>query len=117
MVTVVWQKGNKITYKRFPTFPLTYEEADRFGEDRGYGKTVVIVYELPLLKRIVKTVEGFLDGIRSDYPICCVVNFCIDRMLGRPCTQLRWSSRTEYVECSWHVRRNGGKEKIPEDLY
>ncbi len=21
------------------------------------------------------------------------------------------------VECAWHVRRNGGKEEIPDDLY
>ena len=117
LITVVWQKANRITYKRFPAFPLTYEEADKFGEERGYGRTVVIGYELPLPKRMVKAVTDFFEGIRSNYPICCVINFCIDRILARPSVQLRWSSRTEYVECTWHLRRNGGKEEIPEDLY
>ena len=116
MITVVWQKDKKIIYKHFPTF-LTYKQADGLGKERDYGKTLVIGFQISLLERLLKAINDLVAGLRYHYPICCIINYCVDRILDRPSAQLRWSSRTDYVECAWHVRRNGGKEEIPEDLY
>ncbi|MDH5447606.1 MAG: hypothetical protein OEX01_01185 [Candidatus Bathyarchaeota archaeon] len=116
MSRIVWQKGKKITYKHFLFF-LTYEEADIIGKERRYGRTIVIGFRSPFLKRLIKAANDCINGMRYHYPICCIVNFCMDRILDRPSAQLRWSRRTDYVECAWHVRRNGGRKKIPEDLY
>lgn len=115
MIRVVWQKGNKITYKHFPSF-LTYKEADELGKQRGYGKTLIIGFQIPFLKRILKAGTDLVAGLRYHYPICCVINYCIDTILDRPSAQLRWSSRANYVECAWHIRKSR-KEQIPNDLY
>ena len=110
-VRIVWQKDLKVTYKHFSDF-LDYQQTDKMG----YGKTVVIGFSLPLQKRIVKALNDFIAGIHYKYPICCVLNFCIDTILDRPSAQLRYSKRTEYVECWMHIKKNG-KQAIPIDLY
>lgn len=116
MITVVWQKDGKITYKWFSIL-LTYEETDNIGKQKGYGRTLVIGFPYPFIKRIQRVITDFKAGIDSKYPICCVLNYCIDTLLNRPSAQLRWSNRTEYVECELHVRLNGGRQVIPSDLW
>lgn len=108
---MVWQKGSQVVYKRFSDV-LSYKQADRMG----FGRTVVIGFSLPLWKRIVRVLRDFVEGVCSGYPICCVFHFCLDVALDRPSAQLRFSKRTEYVECWFHVRKNGC-ELIPRDLY
>jgi hypothetical protein len=112
---VVWQKGRTITYKRYSTF-LNHEDADQIGEEKGYGETVVIRDQSSFQCRLLTLVNDFVSGIRCKYPVCCVLNFCIDSLLGRPSAQLRWSDGTDYVECFLHARRHG-KKSIPPDLY
>jgi len=110
-VRVVWQKDSKVAYKHFSHF-LDYKQTD----EMGYGKTVVISFSISLQKRIVKALNDFIAGIHYKYPICCTLNFCIDTILDRPSAQLRYSKRTEYVECWMHIKKNG-KQEIPIDLY
>jgi hypothetical protein len=110
-IMIVWQARGKITYKHFSNL-LDYEDADKIG----YGKTVLIGFSLPLKNRILKAVKAFLAGIHYGYPLCCILNFCIDSLLDRPAAQLRWSDKTEFVECCFHVRKHG-KQIIPLDLY
>lgn len=114
-VLVVWQKETKITYKRFSTI-LSYEHADRIGKEKGYGETVLVGLSLPLKNRILKAAKDFFAGIHYGYPSCCIVNFCMDVLLDRPAAQLRWSDKTDYVECFLHVRKHD-KQIIPLDLY
>jgi len=113
--TVVWQNGDKITYKHYSTL-LNYEDTDRIGKERGYGETVVIGFSLPFSNRILKAMQDFYAGIKYHYPVCCILNFCIDGVLDRPSAQLRWSDETEYVECFLHIRKRC-KKPIPLDLY
>jgi hypothetical protein len=113
-LTIVWQQNTKITYKHYSDF-LDYENADRIGKEKGYGKTILIGFSLPFRKRILKAINDFIAGIHYGYPLCCVLNFCIDTLLNRPCAQLRYSDK-EYVECFMHIRKHG-KNPIPEDLY
>ncbi len=106
-ITVVWQHK----YKHFSDL-ITYDQADMMG----YGKTILIGFSLPFKKRILKAVNDLIAGIRYHYPICCVLNFCLDTLLDRPSAQLRYSDRTDYVECFLHIRKYGRKA-IPSDLY
>ena len=108
---IEWQKETKVTYKRFSDI-IDYEDADRMG----YGKTVLIGFSLPFHKRMLKAVNDLIAGIHYRYPICCTVNFCMDTLLDRPSAQLRYSEKTDYVECFAHIRRHG-KSTIPLDLY
>jgi len=113
---VVWQKGTKITYKRY-TDILSYEDADRIGEEKGYGRTLIIHDPAPFHGRLLTVVSDFVSGVRYyKYPVCCVLNFCIDSLLGRPSSQLRWSDTTDHVECFVHIRTHTRKA-IPLDLY
>jgi len=114
-VLVIWQKETKITYKRFSTI-LSYENADRIGKEKGYGETVLIGLSLPFRNRIIKAMKDFRAGMYYKYPICCVLNFCFDVLLDRPSAQLRWSDKTDFVECCFHVRKHG-KQIIPLNLY
>jgi hypothetical protein len=112
---IVWQKETKITYKRFSTV-LSYEHADRMGKEKGYGKTVVIRDQSSFQCRLLSIVSDFVSGIRYKHPVCCVLNFCIDSLPGRPSAQLRWNDKTDHVECFLHVRTHN-KMAIPLDLY
>jgi hypothetical protein len=111
MVRVVWQKGSKIVYKHFSGL-LSYEQADKMH----FGRTVVIGFSLPLWKRVMRVLRDFVGGVCSGYPFCCIFQYCLDRLFDRPSAQLRWSNRTEYVECWVHIRKNG-RNLIPADLY
>jgi len=113
----VWKKDNKITYKHFST-ELTFDQADKMGNEREYGKTIYInLTKTSFPNRILTTLRAFKLGVlRFHYPVCCVLNFCIDEILRRPSWQLRYSDRTEYIECAIHIRLNG-KQEIPEDLF
>jgi hypothetical protein len=112
---VVWQKETKITYKRYSTI-LSYEHANQIGKEKGYGETVVIHDPSSFQCRLLTVVSDFVSGVRYKYPVCCVLNFCIDSLLGRPSAQLRWSDGTDYVECFYHVRTHT-KKAIPLNLY
>jgi hypothetical protein len=114
--TVVWQKGLKITYKKYPNFLLSYEETDQIGKEKGYGETIVMLDPAPFKGQLLTVVSDFVNGVRSKFPVCCVLNFCIDHLLGRPSAQLRWNDTTDYVECFLHARRHT-KKAIPLDLY
>lgn len=119
MTTVVWQnQSNKITYKNFHTSDfLEHEEADKIGDKQGYGRTVIIRSLSSSFKnRVQQAIRDIFNGIRSGYPICCVVNFSIDALLARPSAQLRWNDITDYVPCVLHARAYG-KKRIPQDLY
>ena len=108
-ITVVWQQEAIIKYKHFSDL-IDYEEADKIG----YGRAILIGFSLPFRKRMWKALNDLIAGLRYRYPLCCVLNFCIDTMLDRPCAQLRYSEK-EYVECFVHVRYS--KRIIPKDLY
>jgi hypothetical protein len=112
---VIWQKETKITYKRFSTI-LSYEYADRIGKEKGYGETVLIRFSLPFKNRILKAVRDFFAGIKYRYPACCIISFAVDTVLDRPSAQLRYSDKTDYVECFAHIRRRD-KTIIPLDVY
>jgi hypothetical protein len=100
----------------FSTF-LSYKHADFIGKRKGYGKTIIIRFAgFSLEKLTIGIVKTFFDGIKYRYPICCVIQFCLDMILNRPSTQLRWNSKTDYVPCSLCLRRLE-KEAIPSDLY
>jgi len=113
---VIWQKETKITYKKYQNFPLSYEYADRIGKEKGYGETVVIRDRTPFQRQLLTFVNDFVNGVRSKFPVCCVFNFCIDSLLGRPSAQVRWNDNTEHVECFVHARTRT-KKAIPLDLY
>ena len=113
--TVVWQKGTKITYKRLSDI-LSYEQTDQIGKEKGYGETVVIRQDAPFQRQLLTVVSEFVSGVRYKFPVCCVLNFCIDNLLGRPSTQLRWGDNTDHVECFLHARAHT-KKAIPLDLY
>jgi hypothetical protein len=112
---VIWQKETKITYKRYSTI-LSYEYADQIGKEKGYGETVFIKSSLPFKSRIHAVARDLFAGFRYNYPICCVINFCIDTVLDRPSIQLRWNDTTDHVECFLHARIHT-KKVIPLDLY
>jgi hypothetical protein len=113
-ITVVWQQQTKIKYKHFSEF-LDYEQADQIGQEKGYGKTILIGFSLPFKRRIRKAIIDLIAGFNYHYPICCVLNFCLDTLLNRPCAQLRYSDN-EYVECFLHIKKCGRKT-VPENLY
>jgi hypothetical protein len=113
--TVVWQKETKITYKRYSDI-LSYESADRIGKEKGYGEIVVILDQSSFQCRPLTLASEFVSGIRYKYPVCCVLNFCIDSLLGRPSAQLRWNDTTDHVECFLHARTHT-KKAIPLNLY
>jgi hypothetical protein len=115
LTTVVWQKGTKITYKKYSAV-LTYEDTDRIGKEKGYGKTLVMLDQASFKVQLLTVVSDFVNGVCSKFPVCCVLNFCIDHLLGRPSAQLRWGDNTDYVECCIHARRHT-KKAIPLDLY
>lgn len=115
LARIVWQNGNKITYKHLSD-SLDYEDADKIGKEKGYGQTVFIGTSLPFKRRILNTLKDFRAGVFSKFPICCVLNFCFDDLLDKPSAQLRWSNKTDYVECCFHIRKHG-KQIIPLDLY
>jgi hypothetical protein len=116
--TVIWQtERGKITYKHFHTSDfLDYEDTDRIGIKRGYGKTVIIRTPSAFKYRILTFARDFFNGIHEKIPVCCVLNFCIDTVLDRPSAQLRWSDNTDHVECFLHARTHT-KKAIPLDLY
>lgn len=114
---VVWQQETKITYKRFSDSLMDYEEFDQIGKEKGYGHTLFIRSSQPVIRRILETIKDFRSGIfEYKFPVCCVVNFCIDDLLDRPSALLRWSNRTDHIECFVHIRKRG-KQVIPLDLY
>lgn len=112
---VVWQKGKKVTYKRFSDI-LSYEHTDQIGKEKGYGETVLIGFSMPFKNRIVKAIRHFFAGLTYHYPVCCIAEFAIDTMLNRPSAQLRWNDTTDHVECFLHARTHN-KKAIPLDLY
>jgi len=114
--TVVWQKGTKRTYKKYRDFPLSYEYADQIGNEKGYGETVIMLDQAPFNVQLLTIVSDFISGIRFKFPVCCVLNFCVDSLLGRPSAQLRWNDTTDHVPCAVHLRRYG-KKTMPLDLY
>ena len=114
--TVVWQKRAKITYKKYQNFPLSYEYADQIGKEKGYGYTLVMIDLSPFYRQLLTVGSDFINGIRQKFPVCCVLNFCVDNLLGRPATQLRWSDTTDHVECFMHIRTHT-KKAIPLDIY
>ena len=113
--TVVWQKGKKRTYKKYSAV-LTYEDTDQIGKEKGYGQTLVMLDQAPFNVQLLTVVSDFVSGIRFKFPVCCVLNFCIDSLLGRPSAQLRWNNTTDHVECFLHARMQT-KKAIPLDLY
>lgn len=118
MYQLTWKNGKKVTYKNLREH-LSYEDADKLGQQKGYGKAILIrEMKSSFLERILMAIRDFKVGVfRFHYPICCVINFCIDDILKRPCCVIRWSNRTGYVECAYHIRANGGTEEIPEDQF
>jgi hypothetical protein len=114
--TVVWQKGRKITYKKYPYIFLTYEYADQIGKEKGYGETVVIRFRTSFQRQLLTFVNDLVSGIRYKFPVCCVLNFCIDNLLGRPSAQLRWGDNTVHIECFVHAKTHT-KKAIPLNLY
>ena len=113
-ITVVWQQQTKIQYKHFTEF-LDYEQTDQIGKEKDYGKTILIGFSLSFKSRIRKSIIDLKAGFSYHYPLCCVLNFCVDTLLNRPCAQLRYTDK-EYVECFLHHKLHG-KTLIPEDLY
>lgn len=87
-ITVVWQQEASIKYKHFSDL-IDYESADKIG----YGKAILIGFSLPFRKRMRKALNDLIAGLRYRYPLCCVINFCIDTILDRPCAQLRYSEK------------------------
>jgi len=112
---VIWQKETKRTYRHFSTI-LSYEQADQIGKERGYGEIVLIGFSLPFKKRIQKAILDFFTGFRYKYPACCILNFAFDTVLDRPSAQLRWSDKTDHVECFLHAKTHT-KKAIPLNLY
>jgi hypothetical protein len=113
-ITVVWQQEANIKYKHFSDL-IGYAQADKIGKEKGYGKAILIGFSLPFRKRMWKAINDLIIGARYRYPLCCVLNFCIDTLLDRPCAQLRYGQK-EYVECAIHIRKHG-KRIVPNDLY
>jgi hypothetical protein len=113
--TIVWQNKTKITYKHYSR-NINYEEADEIGNQNGYGKTIVIDYSWTFKKRLLTSIRDLKNGIQSHYPICCVLNYCIDKILNRPAALLRFQDSFEYVVCFIHHRKYG-KKPIPEGFF
>lgn len=67
----------------------------------------------PLKHRIKGAIEDIVTGLKSRYPICCIINFVFDDLLDLPSPVLRYSDRTEHVECWLCLKRNGGKQRYP----
>ena len=114
--TVVWQKGTKITYKRFSNILLSYEHADQIGKEEGYGETIIMRDQAPFKVQLLTVVSDFVSGVRYKFPVCCVLNFCIDNLLGRPSAQLRWTDKTDHIPCFVHSKKHT-KKAIPLNLY
>jgi hypothetical protein len=113
-ITVVWQHKTKITYKHY-TDQMEYEDADEIGKHYGYGKTIVIMPSSSLKNRLLKSIKDLKNGRKSHYPICCVLNYCIDKILNRPSIPLRYTE-LEYAVCTIHHRKHG-KKTIPEGTF
>lgn len=52
--------------------------------------------------------NDLLTGLREHYPLCCVLNYCLDRLLGVPSGISRGGINDpvvgEYVPCHFHRR-------------
>jgi hypothetical protein len=55
-----------------------------------------------------QTANDLLMGLREHYPLCCVLNFCLDRLLGIPSEISRGGINDpiigHYVPCHFHKR-------------
>jgi len=84
--------------------------------DRHYPTCFGVHFPKPLRRRIKGAIEDFIVGIKDGYPICCIIHFCIDNILGLFPGITRYSDRTEYVECWLCLKRNGGVQRYPRAL-
>jgi hypothetical protein len=63
---------------------------------------------LRVLDRLSKSKRDFMLGLSYGYPLCCVLNFTIDSLLGVPSGLSRGESYSRklgsYVPCEFHKR-------------
>jgi hypothetical protein len=63
---------------------------------------------LLILQRLSKARRDFVVGVRYGYPLCCVLNYTLDSVLGTPAALRRGETlnpRTgTYVPCHFHKR-------------
>jgi len=81
--------------------------------DRFYPTCVCVAFISSLRKRIKFFLLNLRYGLKFGYPICCILHYCLDGLIAVPSALMRYSDRTQYVECAYHVKRNGGVQPFP----
>ena len=64
--------------------------------------------------RAIGIIQDFRNGIHDKFPICCIIHYCLDRLLGRlPATRREIALKTKdgmtYVPCFFHYPRGRAK--------
>lgn len=74
----------------------------------------------PLIGRVARAIEALLQGARFGYPVCCVLNYSFDTLLGLPSGLRRGETCSPrlgtYVPCQYHKKLNSLPRSECEEL-
>ena len=78
-------------------------------------------YEIDISMEFRKAVKHFKLGIKYHYPICCILHFCIDSLMGKlPGKErrkiLKRKDNSFYVPCVIHSLSDGCIVTMDKDL-